>query len=176
MSEAEPGEEYERVLRSLTAFGAARKELARAFARSAGMHTTDADAIVLIIEAEERGRPLTPARLAERVGLSPGATSILLGRLEQAGHIERAREGSDRRIVTLRSTTSINVSADTFFEPLRQQLGQALGEFTTEQLALIARAADNLRATMETYLRGYESSPRTDPPRQPEPGRGRPPR
>jgi DNA-binding MarR family transcriptional regulator len=161
MSEAEPSgpdEEYERVIRSFTAFSATQKELAQVFARSVRMHTTDADAIVLIIEAEERGQPLTPARLAERVGLSPGATSILLGRLEQAGHVERTREGTDRRLVTLRSTTTINASADAFFEPLRQQLDQALGEFTTEQLALVTRAADNLRATMETYLHGCESA------------------
>nr|WSS66200.1 MarR family transcriptional regulator [Streptomyces sp. NBC_01177]WSS73221.1 MarR family transcriptional regulator [Streptomyces sp. NBC_01175] len=160
MTEAEPGDEYEQVLGSLTAFTATQKELARAFARSARLHTTDADAIVLIIEAEERGRPLTPARLAERVGLSPGATSILLGRLEKAGHVERAREGSDRRVVTLHSTTAINTAADAFFEPLQQQLGQALGEFTTEQLALIIRAADNLRTAMETYLRDCESPPK----------------
>ncbi|MEV4291275.1 MarR family transcriptional regulator [Nonomuraea bangladeshensis] len=160
MTEAEPGDEYEQVLDSLTAFTATQKELARAFARSARLHTTDADAIVLIIEAEQRGRPLTPARLAERVGLSPGATSILLGRLEKAGHVERVREGSDRRVVTLRSTATINAAADAFFEPLHLQLGQALGEFTTEQLALIIRAADNLRTAMETYLRDCESTPK----------------
>lgn len=163
MSEAEPsgsGEEYERVVASLTAFSATQKELTRVFARSVRMHTTDADAIVLIIEAEDRGRPLTPARLAERVGLSPGATSILLGRLEQAGHIQRTREGTDRRIVTLRSTTTINASADAFFEPLQHQLDQALGEFTTDQLALVTRAADNLRTAMETYLSDCETSPR----------------
>jgi MarR family transcriptional regulator, organic hydroperoxide resistance regulator len=163
MSRAEsngPGEEYERVLRSFTAFSAAQKELARAFARSVPMHTTDADAVVLIIEAEERGRPLTPARLAERLALTPGATSILLGRLEQAGHVERTREDADRRIVTLRSTATINAAADAFFEPLHRQLPQALGEFTTEQLALIAGAADDLRAAVEAYLRDGESSPR----------------
>jgi len=153
-----PNEDYEHVLRSLTAFGATRKELARVFAKSVRIHTTDADAVVLIIEAEDRGKPLTPARLAERVGLSPGATSILLGRLEQAGHIERTREETDRRIVTLRSTATINAKADAFFEPLQQQLDQALGEFTKEQLALVARAADNLRTTMETYLRDCDTT------------------
>jgi DNA-binding MarR family transcriptional regulator len=158
MTEAGPGDRYEQVLGSLTAFTTTQKELARAFARSARLHTTDADAIVLIIEAEQRGRPLTPARLAERVGLSPGATSILLGRLEKAGHVERAREGSDRRVVTLRSTTTIHAAADAFFEPLHLQLGQALGEFTTEELALVIRAADNLRTAMETYLRDCEST------------------
>lgn len=153
-----PNEDYEHVLRSLTAFSATRKELARVFAKSVRIHTTDADAVVLIIEAEDRGKPLTPARLAERVGLSPGATSILLGRLEQAGHIERTREETDRRIVTLRSTATINAKADAFFEPLQQQLDQALGEFTKEQLALVARAADNLRTTMETYLRDCDTT------------------
>jgi len=153
-----PNEDYEHVLHSLTAFSATRKELARVFAKSVRIHTTDADAVVLIIEAEDRGKPLTPARLAERVGLSPGATSILLGRLEQAGHIERTREETDRRIVTLRSTATINAKADAFFEPLQQQLDQALGEFTKEQLALVARAADNLRTTMETYLRDCDTT------------------
>jgi DNA-binding MarR family transcriptional regulator len=162
MSDAEPngpGEEYERVLRSLTAFAATQKELARVFARSERMHTTDADAVVLIIEAEQRDRPLTPARLAERLGLSPGATSILLGRLEQAGHVERTREGTDRRIVTLRSTTTVNASADAFFEPLHRRLGEALGGFTAPELDVVVRAADNLRAALETYLRDPGAGP-----------------
>ncbi|MFI5959447.1 MarR family winged helix-turn-helix transcriptional regulator [Cryptosporangium sp. NPDC051539] len=152
----------ERVVQSFTAFSAAQNELSRCFARSMGMHTTDAAAIVLIIEAEDLGRPLTPARLAERVGLSPGATSILLGRLEVAGHVERTREGTDRRIVTLRSTAAINAAADAFFEPLQQQLGRVLGEFTTAQLDTITRAADTLRTAMETYLGDSPSSAQTD--------------
>lgn len=143
---------YERVVHSFTAFTAAQNELSRFFARSMDMHTTDAAAVVLIIEAEDLGRPLTPARLAERVGLSPGATSILLGRLEEAGHVERTREGTDRRIVTLRSTTAINAAADAFFDPLQQQLNRVLAEFTPAQLDTIARAADNLRAAVQSYL------------------------
>ena len=123
------------------------------------MHTTDADAVMLIIEVEQRERPLTPARLAERLGLSPGATSILLGRLEQAGHIERTREATDRRVVTLRSTTRINASADAFFEPLHEQLGQALGGFTAAQLDVVVRTADNLRTAMESDLRDPGSFP-----------------
>jgi MarR family transcriptional regulator, organic hydroperoxide resistance regulator len=154
MTEAVPAADdaSARVVRSFTAFSAAQNELSRHFARSMGMHTTDAAAVVQIIEAEELGRPLTPARLAERVGLSPGATSILLGRLEEAGYVKRVREGTDRRIVTLYSTTAINAAADAFFEPLQQQLGTVLGGFTAAQLDTIAGAADTLRAAIESYL------------------------
>jgi len=161
MTEAVPADACARVLRSFTAFSATQNELSRFFARSMSMHTTDAAAVVQIIEAEELGRPLTPARLAERVGLSPGATSILLGRLEEAGYVERTREGSDRRIVTLHSTAAINAAADEFFDPLQQQLEKLLGEFTAAQLDTIARAADTLRAAVESYL-GHSTPPARD--------------
>lgn len=160
MTEAAPAgasEACARVVQSFTAFSATQNELSRVFARSMGMHTTDAAAVVQIIDAEELGLPLTPARLAERVSLSPGATSILLGRLEEAGYVERTREGTDRRIVTLRSTAAINAAADAFFDPLQQQLENVLGEFTTAQLDTVARAADKLRAAVESYL--GESAP-----------------
>lgn len=62
--------------------------------------------MVEILAAEERGLPLTPARLAERIALTTGATSTLLNRLETSGHIVRTREHSDRRVVTLHVTPS----------------------------------------------------------------------
>jgi len=156
---AQPPSQHERVLDSLTAFGAAQNELLRLFARSKGMHVTDAAAVVQIIEHEDAGRPLTPARLAERIGLSPGATSILLARLETAGFIDRTREHTDRRVVTLRSTKAINDAADAFFEPLAKQLNAALAEFTAKDLDLLLSAADRLRALVEAYARDATTQP-----------------
>jgi MarR family transcriptional regulator, organic hydroperoxide resistance regulator len=154
-----PPSQRERVLDSLTAFGAAQSELLRLFARGKGMHVTDAAAVVQIIEHEDAGRPLTPARLAERIGLSPGATSILLARLETAGFIDRTREHADRRIVTLRSTKAINEAADAFFEPLAKQLDAALAELTTKDLDLLLSATDRLRALVEAYAHDAEHRP-----------------
>jgi DNA-binding MarR family transcriptional regulator len=39
----------------------------------------------------------TPSELAHRLRLSPGATSVVLNRLEAAGHVERHRQPSDGR-------------------------------------------------------------------------------
>jgi DNA-binding MarR family transcriptional regulator len=154
-----PPSQRERVLDGLTAFGAAQSELLRLFARTKGMHVTDAAAVVQIIEHEDAGRLLTPARLAERIGLSPGATSILLSRLETAGFIDRTREHTDRRIVTLRSTKAINEAADAFFEPLAKQLNAALAEFTAKDLDLLLSATDRLRALVEAYARDAMTQP-----------------
>lgn len=143
----------ERLLAGFTAFGSAQNELLRLFARSNRMHFTDAAAVVQIIEHEDQGRLLTPARLAERIGLSPGATSILLSRLETAGFIHRTREHTDRRVVTLRSTKSINDAADAFFDPLAQQLDEALAAFDADEIDTLDRTVGLLRSVLESYVR-----------------------
>ncbi|WP_205752024.1 MarR family winged helix-turn-helix transcriptional regulator [Cryptosporangium phraense] len=121
------------------------------------MHGTDAVAIVEIINAEERDQPLTPARLAERIGLTTGATSILLNRLEQAGHVVRTREHSDRRIVTLRSTPGIHAAAADFYEPLGRLLDAVLSEYSPADLGRIASITGRLRSTMHAYMSDVES-------------------
>ncbi|BCY10209.1 MarR family winged helix-turn-helix transcriptional regulator [Actinoplanes sp. L3-i22] len=145
-------DEHERVIRSLQAFASTRGELARLFARGQGLHTTDAAAIVEIIDAEERGAPLTPARLAERLALTTGATSTLLNRLEGAGHVSRARGHSDRRMVTLHATAAIEATADAFFDPLARQLRAAVGDYSAADLALIETFVNRLTDTMSTYM------------------------
>jgi MarR family transcriptional regulator, organic hydroperoxide resistance regulator len=145
-------DEHERVVESLQAFAATRGELARIFARSQQMHTTDAAAIVEIINAEQRGQQLTPARLAERLALTTGATSTLLNRLEGAGLIVRTRGHSDRRVVTLHATPAVEEAADAFFAPLAHRLRAATSDYSAAELQLIEGFVDRLRTAMTTYL------------------------
>lgn len=140
------------VIEGLRELAAAQSELGRVFARSMRMHGTDAVAIVEIINAEGRGRPLTPARLAERIGLTTGATSILLNRLEEAGHVVRTREHTDRRVVTLRSTPGIHAAATEFYEPLSRLLGAVLSDYSAADLDRTGSLVRHLRTTMHAYV------------------------
>ncbi|GGF51303.1 hypothetical protein GCM10011519_26640 [Marmoricola endophyticus] len=140
------------VVRRVRALAATTTELGRAFARSRGMHTTDAAAVVEILTAEGRGEPLTPARLAERVSLTTGATSTLLNRLEQAGHVVRTREHRDRRVVTLRSTPGIHEEAESFYAPLGVDLDAALGEFSAAELDVAAAVVARLQEAMAHHV------------------------
>nr|WP_269329148.1 helix-turn-helix domain-containing protein [Kineosporia babensis] len=117
------------------------------------MHLTDSAAVVEILRAEERGAPLTPARLGERIGLTSGATSILLNRLESAGHITRERGHADRRLVTLRSAPAVHTDANAFFSPLAEQLNAILQNCTAEQLDLLEDVLEQFRDATETYVR-----------------------
>ncbi|MFI1993060.1 MarR family winged helix-turn-helix transcriptional regulator [Actinoplanes sp. NPDC020271] len=145
-------DEHDRVVQSLQAFASTRGELARLFARSRQMHTTDAAAIVEIINADERGQPLTPARLAERLALTTGATSTLLNRLEGAGHVSRTRGHSDRRVVTLHATPAVEAAAEAFFAPLAQQLRAATSGYSAAELELVEGFVDSLRTAMTSYM------------------------
>lgn len=93
-------EQRERLMESLRIYGGHYAEFGRRFAAWLDLHSTDATAVLEIAAAEERGTPLSPARLSERISLSTGATTALLNRLEAAEHITRTREHSDRRVVT----------------------------------------------------------------------------
>jgi MarR family transcriptional regulator, organic hydroperoxide resistance regulator len=77
-------------------------ELNQHLAAWMGLPGSDANALGQITWAAEAGTPLSPAELARRLGMTSGATTILLNRLERAGHVHRSRESADRRRVTLR--------------------------------------------------------------------------
>ncbi|ACZ21041.1 transcriptional regulator [Sanguibacter keddieii DSM 10542] len=141
----------EQLLEALTAYGATYAQVGREFATTAGLHTTDATALVEILGAEERGTPLTPARLSERIGLSFGATSTLLNRLEAAHHVERSRGHADRRLVTLHSTPTVHEVAERFFDPLGERVTAVLAPYSDEEVARLARMLAEVRQAMETY-------------------------
>ena len=150
--QVDAAERRERALQSLISFATVQHELGRHFARARRMHSTDATAIVEVLTAEERGEPLTPARLADRIGLSTGATSTLLNRLEEAGHLVRSREHQDRRVVTLHSTQSIHDTADAFFAPVSQELHAVMREYSPDELDLVTSVADRLRKAIDGYM------------------------
>ena len=141
-----------RLMEELRGYGANFTELSRRFAAWLALHSTDASALLEISAAEDRGDPLSPARLGQRISLSSGATTALLNRLEQAGHLVRTREHSDRRIVTLHTTARVGALAHEFFGPLSVRLDAMMAQYPPELLEQFERFMVHLRATMDAHL------------------------
>ncbi len=76
----------------------AGEEAGAALGRRMRMHRTDLAAMSVIAYSP---RAVGPRELADRLGISPGATTELVDRLEQAGHLVRERDTTDRRRVRL---------------------------------------------------------------------------
>ncbi|WP_067703263.1 MarR family winged helix-turn-helix transcriptional regulator [Nocardia jejuensis] len=147
-----PQAQQEQLTEGLRAYGANFREFSRRFATWLGLHSTDAEALIEILAAEERGAVLSPARLSERISLSQPATTALLNRLEQAGHVVRTREHSDRRIVTLRSSTEVHELADEFFQPLGEQVADVMARYSPEQLRQFDSFLTELTGAMNSIL------------------------
>ena len=127
--------------------------LAEAFAERHGMHHTDLRALVAVLHAEQRGEPLTPGALGAAVGLSSGATTALIDRLERTGHLRRVRDDPDRRRIRLHYDPAGLALAHDFFGPLGERSRQVMDGFTPEELATVARF---LRAINDTLARHRE--------------------
>ncbi|MGV9409639.1 MarR family winged helix-turn-helix transcriptional regulator [Nocardia sp. NPDC003693] len=145
-------EQQDRLTEGLRVYGANYREFSRRFAAWLGLHSTDAEALIEILAADERGAALSPARLSERIALSQPATTALLNRLERAGHVVRTREHDDRRVITLRGSAEVHELADEFFRPLGEQVAAVLARHSPEQLRRFEDFLTELTAAMNSRL------------------------
>ena len=128
-------------------------------ATAVGLHVTDAQALVEILGAQDRGAPLTQSELSQRVGPTAGATSSLLDRLESVGHIRRVRDSADRRVVTLHADESVEALLDRFFAPLVERMSAVMDRYPPEVLQQFERFLIEVCATMDGYLDEQRASP-----------------
>ena len=142
----------EQLLQALRAYGMTFRDLGRDFGVRMGLHTTDATALVEILEAQDRGTPLTQSALSDRVGLTRGATSTLLNRLEDAGHVRRVRDHTDRRVVTLHATDGVEAMVDRYFDPLLVEAGAVMQRYSPAMLAEFGRFLTDYCAAMNRHM------------------------
>ncbi|UWZ49252.1 MarR family transcriptional regulator [Dactylosporangium matsuzakiense] len=118
------------------------------FARAHGLHRTDINAIAHIWRAAQEQQPLTPGELARRLSLSPAATTALVVRLEQNGHLERRPDPNDRRRTQLDIQPKARELAAAFFVPLGVHMREAFSHFSAAQLETAAAVVEKaLHAT-----------------------------
>ncbi|MCA2216689.1 MarR family winged helix-turn-helix transcriptional regulator [Jidongwangia harbinensis] len=91
----------------------ASRELAARASRELGINATDMGALSLL---EQHG-PMGPAELATRLGIRTASVTVLIDRLERAGHVERSAHPRDRRRVTVAATPSAHRATLEFLRP-----------------------------------------------------------
>lgn len=133
------------------------ERLSQVFAERHALHVTDLHALLAVMAADRAGRPLTPGRLGENLGLSSGATTAVIDRLERADHVHRSRDGRDRRRVELRHGGAASRLGAAFFGPLRARLDVLLDDYTEVEVAAARRFLTDTNAMMRRY-RGDLSS------------------
>lgn len=79
----------------------------------------------------------TPGRLAELTGLSTGAITGVLDRLEHAGFVAREPDPEDRRRTVVRLVRGRAPNLERIFSPLAKGMERVCANYTLEQLTII---------------------------------------
>jgi DNA-binding MarR family transcriptional regulator len=117
------------------AYQTAVEKMDEAFCKLLGVNRTDGRCLDVIDQ-----RPgLTAGELAEAVGLSPGAVTTVLDRLEARGLVTRSRDPDDRRRVTLKMTPEANRLAWEAYGPLGETGGPFIAELSDKELEAVIR-------------------------------------
>ena len=105
--------------------------------------------------------PLSAGALAKEIGLTPGAVTGMVDRLERAGLVERTPDPADRRRVVISVSQKGRGAFGEVFAGLSTAMNAMVSRFTAEEQELIAdyvtRTIDILREQTRELSRRTES-------------------
>jgi DNA-binding MarR family transcriptional regulator len=104
------------------------------------------------MEVLDRTGQLTAGEIARQTGLTSGAATALLDRLERAGYLRRLRDPADRRRILVELTDKARAASREVYEPL----AQAMTEFERYTDAELELLADFLRTGSGLLLENTE--------------------
>jgi DNA-binding MarR family transcriptional regulator len=122
--------------------------LHQAIAQGVGLNATDTKCIDLILCAPEGS--VTAGGIAEATGLTTGAVTHILDRLEKREFIDRVRDTQDRRKVLIRVRPESIAPLAPKYEAIGKAYMRLLEEYSDSELQLIC---EYLEKTCETSQR-----------------------
>jgi DNA-binding MarR family transcriptional regulator len=152
-SPAQPPDVRAELVRLLQRYVVEAVRLGRVFAEKHHLHPTDWAALLAVIQGDRAGRPLTPGELGQCLGISSGATTAVLDRLERAGHVRRVRDDRDRRRLTLHRAESATALLRTFSEPLDEAMDAIVVGYSGGELAVVQRFLDDAIGQVSEHRR-----------------------
>ena len=145
-------DEIVEMMAALSAWHRAAERMSLASRRYMRLNANDMRAVRFLIAAENAGEPATARALAEHLGISSAATTKLLDRLEEGGHVLRLPYPGDRRALALR------VSAET-----RLAAREGVGRVHARRFAAAARLSPSDRAVVTGFLKALAATEDPDP-------------
>ncbi|HEX2170516.1 MAG TPA: MarR family transcriptional regulator [Nitrososphaera sp.] len=110
----------------------------QAIADILGLHITDHKCLDLIT----RYGAMPAGRLAELTGLTTGAVTGIIDRLEEAGYVRRTNDPKDRRRTIVQPTQNkkLEKKIEMLFVPLRDRMHKLLSTYSDSELTFLLEA------------------------------------
>jgi DNA-binding MarR family transcriptional regulator len=153
--------ELERAIRNATALGVLHSH---AVADRLGMNSSDMECLDIL---HLRGEA-TAGELAAATGLTTGAITGVIDRLERASFARRERDRRDRRKVLVRPLPAALETVAPLFAPLQRSVDELMSRYSDEELRLLLRffseSGEVMNAAVADLRKGRAGRrPRTGP-------------
>jgi DNA-binding MarR family transcriptional regulator len=110
--------------------------------------------------------PMTAGQLSDETGLSTGAVTFLLDRLELAGMVKRRRDTDDRRRVWVELVPAAQKRLEHAQQPIVEEMKEVTRRFKAEELAIVRDYMREAKEVFERQISGvtpFQKKPPRDP-------------
>ncbi|MFC5831128.1 MarR family winged helix-turn-helix transcriptional regulator [Nonomuraea insulae] len=121
------------VQKAVRAYTASAVLYSQAIADQLGLNATDARCLDIL----SRTGPITAGQLAELTGLTTGAITGVVDRLEKPGYVRRVRDAEDRRRVIIMPIPEEELPINASLETGGRRVKELLDGYSNEQLSVI---------------------------------------
>ena len=121
-----------------------------AVASQIGLSATEFESMDIISHYQ----PINAGQLARRCGLTTGAITGIVDRLERAGVVKRKTDPKDRRRVLLKPVEDPEKikKIHKLYEPMSSAFDELMNEYSTEQLQFLVEVHNRLNEMCENLL------------------------
>jgi DNA-binding MarR family transcriptional regulator len=100
-----------------------------------GINSTDLECLDLL----QLAGPITAGRMSAHSGLTTGATTAMIDRLERAGYVRRRRDPGDRRVVVVEVLDHCAPHIAPLYAPIQKELEKLHSRYNNRELAIVVR-------------------------------------
>ena len=129
--------------------------LSDAVARMAGLNSTDLECLDLLLLSG----PTTAGALAAHTGLTTGAITAVIDRMERAGFARRQRDVNDRRRVLVEALPHYVQEIGPLYRPLALSTDRLHRHYDDRQLALVVEYLTKATALVAEHMNWLQTQP-----------------
>ena len=155
MANTTKNELKKRALMAVRDYGVNLTLFRNAMSEWAGLNVTDMECLRLLFQKGVA----TPSELSRFTGLTSGATTAMLDRLERAGLIERRPNPNDRRGTLIAPVPSSGEKAASWFESARIAQDQLISSYSESELEIIADAFERFAKLWDDERKKVQKNP-----------------
>ena len=137
------------VLQGMRAYGAADSAMQRRSEKTMNLAENDISALRYLLRAHERGVAVGPKELGDHLGIQSSSITVLLDRLEKAGHIRREPSPFDRRALIIVPTVPTDELHKAILGDAREELVDIAASLTDDEADTVVDFLDRMRDAVD---------------------------